>query len=294
MPDEQTTLDQSKTTGTDTAEAVDQTSTDTVADATTDDKGKTEQTGDQPAPDGQKQDFIGEVPKELEPLKKEILKKYFSKTRELAEERRGVDTFKKDAETLQQLMAYKPFQDWYSAQKNGGTSPDKPSLTEEELEAIRNDPSKFDSFLNKKLESLIESRYGQQMKSFQEKAEDIEVAKEYNGMAESKHGEEFKLAHESGELDAYYDKGLDYKTAYATWKLDNGNFVSSGEMEKVTGEKAVQMVNKSKLSATEKPSSGGGKLPNIKVIKGKQNFNDTFDAFMEAAMKGEKVKIDKN
>ena len=142
------------------------------------DNGQAAQQGTQQAPEGQ-EDFIGETPKELEPLKKELLTKFYAKTRELAKERQEITKVQKDAETLQNLMNYKPFQEWYNTQKTGGTTSTQETLTEEYMEQLRSDPAKFSEFLNKKLETLVEQKYGAQMKTVQEKAEDMEVAKEF-------------------------------------------------------------------------------------------------------------------
>jgi len=250
------------------------------------------QQGKADAPESQKQeDFIGEVPKELEPFKKTILNKFYAKTREVAAERQSIQKFQKDAETLQQLMAYKPFQDWYNAQKNGeATKTSSQSLSEEELEQIRQDPAKLESYLTRKLESMIEAKYGSQMKSVQKTAEDMAVTKEYEATQE-KYGDEFEMAHKSGDLDSYYDKGMDFKTAFAMWKLENGKSVSSSEVDKVATEKAAKMINRSKAGSTEKPSSGGGKLPNLKPVKAK-GFSDAFDQAFEAVMRNQKVKIE--
>ena len=294
MPNEEEVVDQPEATQ-ESAEAVD---TAIEQDGGTE-EGATEgvndaanQQGKTDAPEGQKQeDFIGDVPKELEPLKKTLLNKFYAKTREVAAEKQGIQKYQKDAETLQQLMAYKPFQEWYNTQKNGeaGNTTAK-SLSEEELEQIRQDPAKLEAYLTKKLESMVEDKYGSQMKSVQEKAADMEVAKEYES-TEAKYGEEFEIAHKAGDLDAYYDKGMDFKTAYAVWRLENGKLVSSSEVDKVATDKAAQMINRSKSGSTEKPSSGGGKLPNLKPVKAK-GFSDAFDQAFEAVMKNQKVKIE--
>ena len=291
MPDEEASVDQSQATTTDNSTDTANAQAGEVTEGATDDINKQpdQQADVQPGPDGKSNDFIGEIPKELEPLKKDILKKYYSKTRELADERRGVEQVKKDAETLQQLMNYKPFQDWYNAQKGGTPTQDvSTKLTEEELEQIRTDPTKLDSYLNKKLESLVEQKYGQQMKTVQDKAEDMELAKEFEH-TEKTYGEDFSIAHSSGELDTYYDKGLDFETAYASWKLKTGNSAMS---DKTNTDKTAQAVNRSRQGMTEKPASSAGKLPSIKSIKVK-GFDDAFDQAFAAALKGEKVKIDR-
>ena len=285
MPEDKA-VDQAEATTTEevTAENT-QAVTETTDVATDADNKQTTQQADQKSPESEP-DFIGEIPKELEPFKQDILKKFYAKTRELATERHTVEKVKKDAETLQQLMAYKPFQDWYKAQQNGGantTEPEKANtLTEEELDAIRTDPSKLDSFLTKKLESLVESKYGNQMKSFQEKAEDAAIEKEFSNV-EATYGDEFRIAHESGDLDAYYDKGLDFETAFATYKLK-----SSGKANHNTAD----VVKKSRESISEKPSSSANKLPNVRIVKPK-NFDDAFDQVFKAIQKGEKIRLDK-
>lgn len=251
---------------------------------TQDVEGQTKQQGDdQQAPEGQ-EDFIGETPKELEPFKKEILNKFYAKTRELAKERHTIEAVKKDAETLQQLMGYKPFQDWYNAQKSGGQPQQQQGLSEEEMEQLRTDPAKFNEFITKKLDALVEQKYGTQMKTVQEKAEDMELAKEFESTKET-YGDEFEIAHKSGELDPYYDKGLDFETAYATWKLKSSGKTSPKKQDAKT-------VDRSKQGMSEKPSPGQGKLPQIKMIKAK-GFEDAFDQAFAAHLKGEKIKIER-
>ena len=98
MAEEDKAVDQPATTTTVDDSAADNTAAETDTEgATTDDNQHTSQQGDnQQAPDG-KDDFVGETPKELEPFKKEILKKYYEKTRVLAEEKHNLDNFKRDA-----------------------------------------------------------------------------------------------------------------------------------------------------------------------------------------------------
>jgi len=290
MLEEQSAVDQSEATATETVDTeTTQDTTQTEQGVTKDDNQQATQQGDQTAPEA-KDDFIGEVPKELEPMKKDILEKYYSKTRELAAQRQSVKAVESDAKTLRELMGYKPFQDWYNAEKNGGHKPEQSAtLTEDELDAIRNDPSKFDAFMTKKMESLIESKYGGKMQSFENEANSIRKDKQLSDAIEN-YGEEFTIAHKAGDLDEYYDKGNDYETAFAKWKLKNPT--ASTSTNKEISDKAAQMVNKSKSGVSEKPSSGGNKLPNIKIVKAK-TFDEAFDAMFNAKTKGQEVKIEK-
>lgn len=281
MLEEEKAVDQSQASGTE-GEAPDTSAAATeTAGATTDDNGQTAQQGNQPTPEGQ-EDFIGETPKELEPFKKEILTKFYAKTRELAKERQTIEQIKKDAETLENLKAYKPFQDWYNNHKNG--TPTQPeALSEEYLEQLRTDPAKFNDFITKKLDTLVEQKYGAKIKTVEEKAEDMRVAKEFEE-TKATYGEEFEFLHKSGELDAYYDKGLDFETAFAKYKLKTGG--------KTMNKPDPKTVDKAKQAASEKPSSGPSKAPQQRTIKPK-GFDDAFDAMFAAAIKGEKVKIEK-
>jgi len=292
MLEEQGAVDQSEAIATETVETENQDTTQTDTGATNDDNKQDTQQGDQTAPES-KEDFVGEIPKELEPMKKELLEKYYSKTRELAEQRHEVEGMKNDAKTLRELMGYKPFQDWYNAEKSGGNKQtEQPAtLTEEELDAIRNDPSKFDAFMTKKMESIMDSKYGNQIKSFESESKDMRRNKELSDTT-AKYGEDFTMAHKSGELESYYNKGVDYKTAYALWKLENGTATDTTSTDKEIKDKATQLVNKSKSGVSEKPSSGGNKLPSIKVVKAK-TFDDAFDAMFKASQKGETIKIEK-
>ena len=288
MFEDETAVDQSEANATETVETAPQDTTVTEGTVTNDDNTQTNQQGEQKAPDA-KDDFLGEVPKELEPLKKDILNKYYAKTRELATQRHEVEKVQKDAQTLQELMNYTPFKKWYDAEKNGGNATQEQStLSETELDELRNDPTKFDSFMTRKVEALMESKYGGQMKSAKDTAVELARSRDVAASVEL-YGEDFTIAHKSGDLDGFYKAGFDCETAFAKYQLKNGRKSTTENTDREVQERATQMVNKSKHGSTEKPSSAGGKLPNIRIVK-VRNFDEAFDAQFEAAKKGEKIK----
>ena len=53
-----------------------------------------------------------------------------------------------------------------------------------------------------------------------------------------------------------------------------------------------KLVEKTKQAVSEKPSSGTGKLPQLKIVTPK-GFDDAFDQAFAAALKGEKVKFER-
>lgn len=228
----------------------------------------------------EKQVDIGpkELPKELEPVKEQLLKDYYAKTREVAEQKRGLESVQEKARLLEELWNYPRFQEWYKAEQSHTQTPQQ-SLTEEQMTEFQQNPQKLQEYID----SRIEQKYGSSMNQTQEQLENIRLDKEFDSMA-TKYSD-FDAINDAGLLDPYFDRGLDVKAAYAEYKLDNPGNVNAN-----VAKKAAEIVNKSQLGSTEKPT--GVTHPGAKVFKPK-SLNEAMDIAFNATGKGEKFRFER-
>lgn len=229
------------------------------------------------------EDFLGEVPQELAPLKKELLKAFYKKTQDLSVERKGMEGYKSKAQMLEQLYAYPKFREWYEKEQKilNGQSVDtsEANLTPEEFEEMKSDPVKFQKYMMDQLEKKIEARMGNDVKStkaeLSEMKERLETEKEFKETA-SKYSD-FSDLSEVGALDDYLEKGYSYSEAYKMYKFDN--------------QSNPEKVNRAKNGTIIKPSptrNDGAEA----IIRGK-NFDDVFDDMFAAKADGKKARYSK-
>lgn len=233
-----------------------------------------------------------DLPKELEPFKKQLLDTFYAKTRELAGEKHNIDAYKQKAEMLAQLVEYKPFQDWYAKEQGniGGGNGNQPQpqvqFTDEQITAAGNDPAKLLEMVNQTVDSRVAqqmSQLNQTVGKTQKQLEDMSLDKELAGL-EAKYSDFGKIS-QSGLLDTYLDQGLSYKSAYAQFRLDNPQYTQAA-----IAKEATALVNQSKDGVTGKPSG----LPNLgaKILK-PRSLEEGISMSFNAVEKGEKIRLEK-
>ena len=249
-------------------------------------EGDGDKTDEQANDDAALADDIGpkDIPVELEPLKKELLADYYAKTRELAADRKGVTELQTKAKTLNELLSYKPFQDWYSKEQDrlaGKTTPEANDFTEEQMEEIKSDPNKFDEFIKDRAKKIIKDEYGETMNKSKQQLEDVRADKQLKAVAEQY--PDFDAINDAGLLDKYVDKGHDFETAYAMFKLQN-----PAHATKAINKKAVDLVNKAKAGSIEK---GSGIPKEGAEIVEVSSVDEGFDEQAKADREGRKIKL---
>jgi hypothetical protein len=226
------------------------------------------------------EDFLGNVPQELAPLKKELLQAFYKKTQDLSVERKNVEAIKSKADMLEQLYAYPKFREWYEKEQkilNGqGDAPEETNLSADEIEELKSDPVKFQKYLMDQLERKIDSRMGNDVKSTKaelaEIKENMEIEKEFKET--SSRFPDFEDVTSAGLLDDYIEKGYSYSEAYKMYKFDS--------------QSNPERVNRAKNGTVVKPSpihANGAEA----IIKGK-NFDDVFDRMFAAKAEGKKAR----
>ncbi len=252
------------------------------------------QTAEQSALAQGKQDEFGpkDLPKELEPFRKQLLDTFYKKTREVAGEKHNIEAYKQKAEMLAQLTEYKPFQEWYAKEqgKIGGGNGNQPQpqvqFTAEQVTEAGNDPAKLLEMVQQMVTSGVASGLAQTNQTVgktQKQLEDMSLDKELAGLAVKY--PDFDKVSQSGLLDTYLDQGLSYKSSYAQFRLDNPQYTQAA----ITKE-ATALVNQSKDGVTGKPSG----LPNlgVKILK-PRTLSEGISMGFAAAEKGEKIRLEK-
>lgn len=224
---------------------------------------------------------VSKLAPELQAVVKNFQADYTRKTQALAQERKRLGEMEQYKQAIEQLIANPKFVEWYNAQQQ----PAKPAeLSDEEYQSALLDKAKFAELVRKEAQTLFESKYGPQVNSLQETL----LTQQYNqelDKLEQKYPD-FKEIEKSGGLDAYVEAGKDYETAYALFKLHNG--------QKEVVQKAVEVangiVNKKKLSSVEKP---GGSIPSGKKVIKARDFSEAFDKAFAAKERNEEVLVER-
>jgi len=235
-----------------------------------------------PATEDGQEDFVGNVPKELETFKKDILKAFYKKTEALAAQRKEIESVKSKAELMEQLYNYPKFREWYEHEQKviSGEAPAKEeTMSEEQLEELKSDPVKFQKYMMDQMNNLIESKLGNGVKQTQAQLEEMrermEVEKEYK--TTSSKFSDFDDLSTTGLLDDYLDKGFSYEEAYKMYKFDN--------------QSDPERVRKVKEGSTQKPSPMHSQGSEV-IVKGK-SFDDVFDNMFSAKAAGKKARYSK-
>lgn len=234
-----------------------------------------------------------ELPAELVPLKQQLLNDYYAKTREVAEQRGELKQTQEKAGYFDTLWNYPRFQDWLKAEQaqpgSGNIGAQGKEMSQEQLQEMQDNPAKFQSWFEGIVDRAIQTKLGPSMSQTKEQLEQISLDKEIDAMEIVY--PDFKKVADAGLLDPIFDEAekqgrdISYEDAYGIYNLRN-----PGNVDATIAQKATDMVNKSKLGATEKP--GGIPKPGSRVVKVK-NSDEAFDALFEAKVKGENIKLEK-
>ena len=176
-------------------------------------------------------------------------------------------------------MGTKWFQEAYNAEK-GRRSGAVQELSDETFENIKNDKRAFQEYVQKLAEGMVASKVGESLSKTQKKIKELEEEREVSAL-QGKHTD-FKAIKESGGLDEFLDKGHDYESAYALYKLRNGSKDLRSDIEK----EAEAILARRKAGAVEK---SGTSLPAGagEVIKAK-NLDQALEGLFQAHAQGKK------
>lgn len=221
-----------------------------------------------------------DLPKELEPTRRELMRDYHKKMQALADERKTIEAdagrYRQDAEALYSLSQQQWFKDAVAAEKNkrGG----KAEISDDDFEAIKSDKRAFQDFLNKRDKSLaegLESKFKAEFENLTKEQQKFVTEKEFDGVVRE-YGQAFLDANEAGELEPYLEKDYDYETAFKLLMQDRGQVAKKASANGNGSEKT---------GITEKrgmPAPRGGPVAKAK------NLNEALEAAFEMARRGQK------
>lgn len=222
------------------------------------------------------------LPPELEESRKALLRDYHEKTQKQAAERKQWDEEKKqlksNSEVLQRLFEEPWFKKAYESEKatrSGATL--SQDLSEDQLQDFSANPRKFVEFMQKYLETVVENKLAPSLKRTANEVNGLKAEREKERLSDEH--SDFKNAHDSGALDKYLEQGHGYESAYAMWRLKQGQRSLKGEVEK----EAERILAARRAGAVER--GGGPRVSGTHVLKAK-NLNDALDKAWEARSKG--------
>lgn len=222
------------------------------------------------------------LPPELEGVKKKLFQDYHDKTQKLAVERRELEGKMKDLGTSQQVLSQLMEAGWFreayqneKARRSGQVS----ELTDEQFESVKNDKRAFHEYIRKQAEAIAESRMGPELGKTKQELKAIQHEREFDIVA--KQYPDFKALNDRGAFDDDLQKGFDYKTAYARYKLGDGsNDKSSIERE------AERILAARKAGSVDRP--GGPNPRGQRIIKAKKgDIGGALDQLFAAHDRGE-------
>lgn len=221
------------------------------------------------------------LPPELAEARTKLFQDYHEKTQKLATEKREIEGRLRDLSqsdtVLKRLLEENWFKDAYTREK-GRRSGQVEDLTPEAFEQIKNDPKAFNDYVRKQAEAIAESKVGPELGKTKQQLQNLTTQREFEGIAAQY--KDFKALNDRGAFDADLAKGYDYETAYARYKLRNGNDGSSIAQE------AERILAARRAGSVDKP---GSPVPRgQRVIKAKAgDLGGALDRLFEAHARGE-------
>lgn len=180
-------------------------------------------TGNEGSTDGNGSDLgVKEVPPELKGKEKELLRAFHLKTQELAEERKNLAQYEKDAKAFYGLTD----QDWFKtaieaekARRQGRVT----EISDEEFEAVKNDKRAFTDLLAKRDKDVamrIQSEFKPELERLKSTQQQLAANRAEEAIA-AKYGADYLDAKETGALDKYLER-FDPETAFILHQQSQG------------------------------------------------------------------------
>lgn len=222
------------------------------------------------------------LPPELEESRKALLRDYHEKMQKMSADRKQFDTelktHKNNSEVLQRLFDEPWFKKAYDAEKNARSGVALPQdMSEEQLQDLGSNPRKLVEFMQKYLETVVENKLAPTLKKTSSEVRQLQAEKEKDRLSDEH--DDFKNAHDSGALDKYLDQGHGYESAYAMWRLKQGQRSLKGEAER----EAEKILAARKAGSVER--TGAPKVNGTQIFKAK-SLNDALEKGFEARQKG--------
>jgi hypothetical protein len=216
------------------------------------------------------------TPEQLKEKEKELLRGFHSKTQALAEKERALDQYVKDARAFYGLSDQQWFKQAVEAEKarRAGAGPD---LSDEAFEALKSDKKAFLEYQSRRDKALVESvtsQFKPELEKLGKSQEELHANREFEGVA-AKYGKAFKDANDTGALDSYLQKGLDYDTAFILHEQAHGRV--AGKAPATPADRRGSITDKGGMS-----SARGGP-----VVKAK-SLDDYLDRALDLIGRGSK------
>lgn len=227
------------------------------------------------------------LPPELQEQKKNLMRDYHAKTQALAEKERDMLSRAEEGErvskTFQKLLNQDWFKKAYADFKSGRTAPLE--LTAEQLQNVTQDPRAFQELIDKRVEAIVQARYGEKLSQYEEEIGSLRSSSEVGALA-SRYPD-FKEYHDNGSLKPYLREGHSMEGAYAMAKLKDEK--PHKQVEKGVQERLQTMKNGA-VGKRGVPSVSGG--PVLKAKKGEDPWM-VFDRMFEASLKNPDVRLER-
>lgn len=214
---------------------------------------------------------------ELQTVYKQMQSSYTKKTQALSEHR-------KKSDTLDQLIAYKPFMEWYDRENSGQNRETKPAqeqpslgLTDEDFEKATTNKEAFNGYVQKLLENQLSQAVMPVVNRAQQEVEQLKNASKIEAFANDH--QDFWQLDEQGKILPLIQRypNLEIEDIYKLAKYE------SLEHEAIL--KAHNVVQQKMGAVSEKP---GVSLPSTNVVKVKSREEAMRKAW-EAAENGQPI-----
>lgn len=223
----------------------------------------------------------GELSPELQAKQKDLLRDYHGKTQKLAEDRRVLEAenglYKKDAEYFRQLAKQQWFVDAVKRQReNESGKVREVNITDDEFAAATSDKRAMLTLMQKAFETWSESKFGNELSKLRQTSSELLADRQIAEIA-SQHPK-FRETLKGGLLNEYLDKGYDYKSAYALYRLEKGQ-----STDQEVNRKAQEILERKKLGSVDR--GGATQAKGVRLVEAK-TFNDVFDRVVDLHSKG--------
>ena len=223
------------------------------------------------------------VPPELEETRKQLMRDYHEKMRSIKEDKLRTESennrLRNEASTLQQLMQqewFKKATDAERARRSGQVV--EIGLSDEEFSTATTDKKAFQNLIYKIADQVASAKVGKvepQLGQNQEALEELKREREFDTVA-SKY-KDFRDLNNQGALDPYLERGFDFETAYARYRLDHHPAAPKQE---------TQIDPETQRAGSVSPG-GVTRVNGQRIIKAK-NLDEAMDLAFEALQKGDK------
>lgn len=232
------------------------------------------------------------LPPELRPKWDEMNKAYTQKTQGIAETKKYADAFR-------QLVSDREFLTWYNGRKNGPSQaaptqpkPEEspyPAPSQEEWEALKDDPVKFAKWQQSAFEKMVESKYAPQIQQDREQLASLKAEHETNVFAQE-HPDFWKLdaltqdkPEDPGLMEIMTAAGLDLNTAYTFGKR------IMDQIQKNATQAAHDLVERKKAASIEQSGATPPSSAGVRKVRG--GLAEAIRAAAEEAAEGRSTTI---